>query len=81
MNRLRPTFSETVRSARKTKQLSQTQLAEQAGVSRVTVTRIERDQGVHVDSLLAVFRVLGYTLEVAELGTEEVGPSTNRRGT
>ena len=46
VNRVRPTFSETVRSARKAKQISQTQLAERAGVSRVTVTRIERDQRV-----------------------------------
>lgn len=38
---------------------NQTQIAEEAGVSRRTITRLENGQGVSLDTLIRVMRALG----------------------
>jgi DNA-binding XRE family transcriptional regulator len=57
-------FMVPVRARRNERQLTQTELARLAGVSRVTVTRIERGQGVHSDSLLAVVSALDLAIKL-----------------
>jgi transcriptional regulator with XRE-family HTH domain len=39
--------------------VSQAQLAEQAGVSRRTITRLEKGEGISLDTLIRVLRALG----------------------
>jgi transcriptional regulator with XRE-family HTH domain len=51
---------DSVSAWRKLRGLTQTQLAQRAGISRDTLSRLERgDEGVSVENLLRVLRVLG----------------------
>lgn len=47
--------------------INQTQLAERAGVSRRTITRLENGGGVSVDTLVRVMQALGLADRLAEL--------------
>ena len=44
---------------RLSRNINQTQLAEEAGVSRRTITRMENGKGVSLDTLIRVMRALG----------------------
>lgn len=47
--------------------INQTQLAEEAGVSRRTITRLENGAGVSLDTLIRVLRALGLAERLASL--------------
>lgn len=49
------------------KNINQTQLADEAGVSRRTITRLENGAGVSLDTLIRVMRGLGITDRLATL--------------
>jgi transcriptional regulator with XRE-family HTH domain len=49
------------------KNINQTQLAEEAGVSRRTITRLENGEGVSLDTLIRVVQALGLADRLATL--------------
>lgn len=53
-----------VRGARRERAWSQTQLGEEAGVSRPTIARIERGDDVSVATLAKVTAALGLTVKI-----------------
>ncbi|WP_435298888.1 helix-turn-helix transcriptional regulator [Timonella sp. A28] len=54
----------TIRNARTTAGLSQTELASQVGVGRQSIARIEAgNAAASLDTFLAIFRILNITLE------------------
>ena len=60
------TFAEMVKEARKAKNLSQSELADAAGVGASQVSRIENGhRGTDVDTLNALVRALGLDAGVA----------------
>ncbi|NNE42023.1 MAG: helix-turn-helix transcriptional regulator [Marinicaulis sp.] len=52
---------------RLSKNINQTQLAEEAGVSRRTITRLENGKGVSLDTFIRVMRALGVADRLATL--------------
>jgi HTH-type transcriptional regulator/antitoxin HipB len=54
-----------VRRVRKTKGLRQDELAERLGVTRMTVSRLERGEPVSVDTALRALSECGYAIAVA----------------
>jgi transcriptional regulator with XRE-family HTH domain len=63
-------LGEQLRAARKAQKVSASTAAEAAGISRVTLHRIERGEGgVAVGSWAAAAEALGMTLELREPGT------------
>jgi transcriptional regulator with XRE-family HTH domain len=52
---------------RLSRNIPQAQLAEEAGVSRRTITRLENGQGVSLDTLIRVLRALGLADRLAAL--------------
>lgn len=52
-------LGDRLRAHRKVRRLSQTELAERAGVSRTTVSKLERGHDVTLESWVAVLRTLG----------------------
>lgn len=56
--------------ARKSKKLTQAQVAEKAGISLPTVTRIEsgKDKGVTLDSIMRYLRAIDYSLFIKNRG-------------
>lgn len=55
---------DTVRDARRERGWSQTQLGEEAGVSRPTIARIERGDDVSVATLAKVTAAVGLTVKI-----------------
>ena len=49
------------------KNISQARLAEEAGVSRRTITRVENGDGISVDTLIRVMQALGLAERLATL--------------
>ena len=71
---IREELGDRVRKVRKGKGLSQTELAERAGLSRPTVSTFERGNDVSVDSFLSILRALDL-LEALSLVVPEPGVS------
>ncbi|MFD4266871.1 helix-turn-helix domain-containing protein [Rhodococcus sp. NPDC058481] len=55
---------DAVRNARRKRGWSQTQLGEEAGVSRPTIARIERGDDVSVATLAKVIAAVGLTVKI-----------------
>ncbi len=53
-----------LRGLRELNGLSQTELAERLGVQQAAVSKVERRQDFHLDTLSAIVRALGGTLEL-----------------
>lgn len=62
-----------IRERRGNEQLSQARLAENAGVGRSTVERLEKGKSVELVKLIRILRVLNM-LEVLENALPEIGP-------
>ncbi|WP_212768349.1 helix-turn-helix transcriptional regulator [Streptomyces argyrophylli] len=62
------TFGDTIRVARKRRGWSQMDLAEQAGVSRPTIARIEANRDVTTATVAKITQALGLTLELRDRG-------------
>jgi HTH-type transcriptional regulator / antitoxin HipB len=58
-------FGASVRRARHQKGLRQDELAERLGVTRMTVSRLERGEPVSVDTALRALSECGYAIAVA----------------
>jgi HTH-type transcriptional regulator / antitoxin HipB len=58
-------LGERVRRARLEKGLQQDELADRLGVTRMTVSRLERGQSVSVDTALRALSECGYAIAVA----------------
>ena len=58
-------FGEQIRRARLEKGLQQDELADRLGVTRMTVSRLERGQSVSVDTALRALSECGYAIAVA----------------
>ncbi|MCV7042838.1 transcriptional regulator [Mycolicibacterium moriokaense] len=58
-------FGEQIRRARLQKGLQQEELADRLGVTRMTVSRLERGQSVSVDTALRALSECGYAVAVA----------------
>jgi len=52
-------LGEQLEKLRLSKNINQTILAEEAGVSRRTITRLENGEGISLDTLIRVMRALG----------------------
>ena len=65
------TLADTIRSARERLGLTQAQLAERAGCSRITIIAIERGQGAQQRTLEAIATVLGMRLDTTVLAPTE----------
>ncbi len=57
-------FGDVIREARKKRGWSQVELAEQAGVSRPTIARIEGNNDVNTATIAKIAQVLGLTFEL-----------------
>ena len=55
---IRAELGDRIRKVRKSRRITQAQLATRAGLSRPTVSTLERGNDVSLDSLLSVFRAL-----------------------
>jgi transcriptional regulator with XRE-family HTH domain len=53
-----------IRQLRKTKGLQQTDLAERLGVTRMTISRLERGDSVSIDTALRALSECGYAVTV-----------------
>jgi transcriptional regulator with XRE-family HTH domain len=58
---------ERLEAIRLSRNISQAELAEQAGVSRSTMTRIARGESISLDSFIRVIKALGLTEHLANL--------------
>lgn len=58
-------LGERIRSLRREKGLHQGELAERLGVTRMTVSRLERGESVSVDTALRALSECGYAIAVA----------------
>ncbi len=70
-------------SIRLMKNISQTKLAEEAGVSRRTISRMENGKGVSLDTFIRVMQALGLTSQLSALiPSAEIRPidRVNRKG-
>ena len=63
---------------RLSRNLQQFQLADEAGVSRRTITRLENGQSVSLDTLLRVMRALGLSSRLATLLPDPAVQPVNR---
>lgn len=57
-----------IRSARKKRDMSQDELADELGVTRMTVSRLERGESVAVDTAIAALSFCGMTLVAVPKG-------------
>ena len=80
------TLADTIRSARERLGLTQAQLAERAGCSRITIIAIEKGQGAQQRTLEAIATVLGMQLattqddsQVRRLSGSEMGKAIKAR--
>jgi transcriptional regulator with XRE-family HTH domain len=60
-------LGQRIEAIRLGRNVNQTQLAVEAGVSRRTITRLENGGGVSVDTLIRVLRALGLAARLATL--------------
>jgi len=70
-------------STRLMKNISQTKLAEEAGVSRRTISRMENGKGVSLDTFIRVMQALGLTDQLKTLiPSSDISPidRVNRKG-
>jgi transcriptional regulator with XRE-family HTH domain len=58
-------FGEQIRRARQEKGLQQDELADRLGVTRMTVSRLERGESVSIDTALRALSECGYAIAVA----------------
>jgi HTH-type transcriptional regulator / antitoxin HipB len=58
-------LGQRIRSLRLEKGLDQTELAERLGVTRMTISRLERGESVSVDTALRALSECGYAIAVA----------------
>jgi HTH-type transcriptional regulator / antitoxin HipB len=58
-------FGDHIRSLRKAKGLRQDDLADRIGVTRMTISRLERGESVSVDTALRALSECGYAIAVA----------------
>jgi transcriptional regulator with XRE-family HTH domain len=58
-------FGKRIRSLRHAKGLRQDELAERIGVTRMTISRLERGESVSVDTALRALSECGYAIAVA----------------
>lgn len=71
---VRGELGKRVRAIRKSRRLNQTQVAEQAGLSRPTVSMFERGNDVSLDSFLSILRALDL-LDLLDAAVVEPGIS------
>ncbi len=62
-----------VRTLREKKLMSKSELARKAGVSTVTIDRIERGEGCRLETMRKIILGLGYTLEDRDKVFQEQG--------
>jgi len=62
-----------VRELREKKLMSKSELARKAGISTVTVDRIERGESCRVETMRKIILALGYTLEDRDKVFQEQG--------
>ena len=74
MNGEEAQFGEVIRQARKERGWTQTELADESGVSRPTVARIEANREVTTTTIAKVARALGLTMEL-----RSEGPGSDRQ--
>jgi len=65
--RLEAWLCKRLEATRLSRNINQTQLAEQAGVSRRTISRMENGQGVSLDTFLRVMRALDLQSSLSRL--------------
>ncbi len=58
-------FGERIRALRREKGLRQDELADRIGVTRMTISRLERGEAVSVDTALRALSECGYAIGVA----------------
>ncbi|MUL49051.1 helix-turn-helix transcriptional regulator [Mycobacterium sp. CBMA293] len=58
-------FGERIRTLRREKGLRQDELADRIGVTRMTISRLERGESVSVDTALRALSECGYAIAVA----------------
>jgi HTH-type transcriptional regulator / antitoxin HipB len=58
-------FGERIRALRQAKGLRQDELADRIGVTRMTISRLERGEAVSVDTALRALSECGYAIAVA----------------
>ncbi|MDR3661195.1 MAG: helix-turn-helix transcriptional regulator [Mycobacterium sp.] len=58
-------FGESIRALRREKGLRQDELADRIGVTRMTISRLERGESVSVDTALRALSECGYAVAVA----------------
>jgi HTH-type transcriptional regulator/antitoxin HipB len=58
-------FGERLRALRRAKGLRQDELADRIGVTRMTISRLERGEAVSVDTALRALSECGYAIAVA----------------
>jgi len=75
--RVRALLGSRLRASRKSRGLSQTELAERAGLSRPTVSTLERGNDVSLDTFLSVLRALDL-LDALDVTVPEAAPSPIR---
>lgn len=75
-----PSVSETLRRLRNERALSLAEVAEQAGISVATLSRVETNkQGIEVGLLLTLARILGVSAAEIVGGEEQDAASLSRR--
>lgn len=82
-DQVRGLLGERLRAFRKSRGLTQTELADRAGLSRPTVSALERGHDVSLDSFLSVLRALdlleALNVTVPEPGVSPMDALTNER--
>lgn len=58
-------FGERIRALRRARGLRQDELADRIGVTRMTISRLERGESVSVDTALRALSECGYAIAVA----------------
>lgn len=58
-------FGERIRALRRAKGLRQDELADRIGVTRMTISRLERGESVSVDTALRALSECGYAITIA----------------
>lgn len=66
-------MSNRVRELREKMLISKSELARKAGVSTVTIDRIERGEGCRLETMRKIILALGYTLEDRGMIFQEQG--------
>ena len=62
-----------VKELREKKLISKSELARKAGVSTVTIDRVERGESCRLETMRKIILALGYTLEDREMIFQEQG--------